>query len=67
MLMKKAAENLTYEKAFAELQQILQDLQNEAVGMDELGEKIERANVLISFCRERLRTAEAKIEQLAGQ
>ena len=63
--MKKAAENLTYEKAFAELQQILQDLQNEAVGMDELGGKIERANALIAFCRERLRATEAEIEKLA--
>lgn len=62
--MKKTAENLTYETAFSELQKILQDLQNEAVGIDQLGEKVVRANTLIQFCRERLRQTEAELGAL---
>lgn len=65
--MKKQAEQLTYESAFAELQQIIRDLQDESVGIDELSTRIARATELISFCRERLRTTEAEIGKLTGQ
>jgi len=63
--MKKQPEQLNYESAQAELQQIVQDLQNEAVGIDELTAKIARAAELIRFCRERLRTTEEEIGKLA--
>lgn len=54
----------TYEAAYAELQQLLQDLQNEAVGIDELSAKLARAADLIRFCRERLRQTEAEVARL---
>lgn len=57
----------TYESAFAELQQIVRDLQDETTGIDELSVKIARATELIRFCRERLRATAEKIEKLAGQ
>lgn len=57
-------ETLTYETAWAELQQILRELQDEAVGIDHLAAKIERANALIQFCRERLRNVETEVNKL---
>ena len=57
---------ISYESAWAELQGILQQLQNETIGIDELGKKVLRAQELIRFCRERLRQTEedmAKIVQ----
>lgn len=63
--MKKQEEILSYESAQQELQQIVQDLQPEAVRIDELGEKIARANALIQFCRERLRTTEEEVAKLS--
>lgn len=62
--MKKQPEHLTYESAFAELQQIIRDLQDEAVGIDELSAKIARATELVRFCRERLRATEEEIGKL---
>jgi len=62
--MKKQPEQLSYESAQTELQQIVQDLQNEAVGIDELTAKIARASELIRFCREKLRMTEAEIGKL---
>lgn len=62
--MKKQPEQLTYESAFAELQQIIRDLQDEAVGIDELSAKIARATELVRFCRERLRATEEEIGKL---
>ena len=63
--MKKQEEILSYESAQQELQQIVQDLQSEAVRIDELGEKIARANALIQFCRERLRVTEEEVNKLS--
>lgn len=61
--MNNASEPLTFDLANAELQQIIADLQNEAVGIDELAARIERARVLISFCREKLREVEARLQE----
>lgn len=63
----EAADQTTYESAFAELQQIVRDLQDESTGIDELSAKIARAAELIRFCRERLRATAEKIEKMTGQ
>ena len=51
-------EDLTYDQALAELQQIVNDLQEDNTGIDQLEEKAERAAELIRFCREKLRRTE---------
>ena len=61
--MKKTAES-SYESAWEELQQILADIQSENIGIDQLSEKVMRANALIAFCREKLRKTEAALEEL---
>ena len=65
--MKKQPEATTYESAFAELQQIVRDLQDESVSIDELTAKITRAAELIRFCREKLRLTEEEMAKLTGQ
>jgi len=55
---------LTYEQALAELQAIVADLQEDAIGIDELAAKSERAADLIRFCREKLRRTEERLETL---
>lgn len=60
-----APDLLSYEAAYAELQQILVELQSDAVGLDDLAARISRANTLIRYCRERLRTITSEIEQLS--
>ena len=62
--MKKVEEHLTYEKAFAELERIMQDLQEDKIGVDELTSKVKRAVVLITFCNEMLRSTEAEVGAL---
>ncbi len=59
-------EELSYESAYAELQQIVQDLQEEQVRIDDLTAKIARAQELIRFCRDRLRRTEEDLSQLLG-
>lgn len=55
---------MTYEEAIQELQSILDALQNEQIGMDKLAAQTERAAELIRYCREKLRSTEARVEQL---
>lgn len=58
---------LSYESAWAELQEIVAELQAETVSVDALSEKIARASLLSNFCRERLRTTEEQLEKLAKE
>lgn len=57
-------EVLTYEKAEQELEQILDDLRNDRIGIDALAEKVERASKLIVFCKEKLASTEKKVEEI---
>jgi exodeoxyribonuclease VII small subunit len=62
--MSKTNTQLTYEMALKELQEIVAQLQDDAIGMDELSEKIKRSAELINFCREKLRTVEGEVKGL---
>ncbi len=67
--MKKTAQNttsesLSYDAAYQELQDITAALQQGQIGIDELTSKIERANTLVRFCREKLRNTEASLQQM---
>lgn len=55
---------LTYEQAYAELQQILQALQEEQLSVDELSERSRRAADLIQYCQQKLRQTEAELNEL---
>lgn len=54
----------TYETAHTELRELLAALQEETVNIDELAEKVERAHLLVQFCREKLRQTEDTINLL---
>ncbi|HHH54216.1 MAG TPA: exodeoxyribonuclease VII small subunit [Bacteroidetes bacterium] len=53
--------NLTYKKAFTELQKIVDSLENGELEIDELSKKIKRASELVKFCKEKLRDIESNI------
>jgi len=62
-MAKKKSETLSYENAMSELQNIISDLQAEAIGIDDLSDKVKRAASLISFCKNKLRSTEQDINQ----
>ena len=63
-MSEETSVELNYESAYAELQRLLHDLQEETVGIDELAAKVARAKELIQFCRERLRQTEEGLQGL---
>lgn len=55
------SQELTYETAYNELQLIAAEIENEAVSVDLLAEKVKRAAVLIEFCQQKLRATETEV------
>ena len=55
---------MTYESALAEVQNIVNELQDATVSIDELTQKVARAAELIRFCREKLTKTEEQVNQL---
>jgi exodeoxyribonuclease VII small subunit len=58
---------LTYEAAYAELEEIYQAISNDAVSVDELAEKVKRAAVLVEYCQAKLKSTEEEIGKIIGQ
>lgn len=65
--MNKKDNPAGYDAAYAELKAILEALQQDEIGVDELAEKVKRAAVLIAFCGERLRKAEGEVQKVLDE
>ncbi|WP_425393212.1 exodeoxyribonuclease VII small subunit [Ekhidna sp.] len=57
-------DNITYEEAAKELEEILSELKEDQVSVDQLAAKVERAAKLAAYCSERLRSTENQIQQI---
>lgn len=55
---------MTYERAYEELEAIMQDLQEDKISVDALTAKVKRAAELITFCNEMLRSTEAEVNKI---
>lgn len=58
------SDNLTYQSAFKELQQIVVDLEEGEVNVDELSEKVKRATMLIAVCKSKLTETEENVNKI---
>lgn len=58
------SDNLTYQSAFMELQQIVTDLEEGEVNVDELSEKVKRATLLIAVCKSKLTETEEDVNKI---
>jgi exodeoxyribonuclease VII small subunit len=57
-------ENMTYEEALKEINEIAKALENEVIGMDDLEKKVARASELIQYCQVKLRGIKENIDQI---
>lgn len=55
-----------YADALDELQQILATLESETTDVDQLADRVQRADVLIRHCRSRLDDARLRVEQVVA-
>ena len=58
------AEELNYTNAFAELQEIVTEIEQGEISVDELSAKVKRATVLIKFCKLKLTTTEEDVNTI---
>lgn len=54
----------TYENAYQELKQIMEDLSGEKISVDELTVKVKRASELITFCSAMLKSTESQVNEI---
>jgi len=59
-----APKKLSYKQAVEEIDEILEKIENEELDVDELSEKVKRVSTLIKFCKEKLHTTQAEVENI---
>ncbi len=57
-------ENLSFETAMAELENIVRQLETGQIKLDDAVEAYEKASHLKKFCEEKLKSAELKVEKI---
>jgi exodeoxyribonuclease VII small subunit len=54
----------TYNEAMAEVEEILEKIENEELDVDDLAEKVKRVSVLLKICKDKLRKTNDQVEQI---
>jgi exodeoxyribonuclease VII small subunit len=58
---------VTYRMAIEEIEAILKKIENQALDVDDLGDKLKRVNELVRICKKKLHTAEKEVEKILGE
>jgi exodeoxyribonuclease VII small subunit len=61
-----SADSLGYAEAMAELEEILDELESDALDVDVLAERVQRAGELIKTCRARITRAQADVDRIVA-
>jgi len=59
-----ATKKVSYNEAIAEIEEILEKIENEELDVDELAEKVKRVSVLLKICKEKLTKTNDQVEQI---
>ena len=55
---------VTYNEAMAEVEEILEKIENEELDVDDLAEKVKRVSVLLKICKDKLMKTNEQVEQI---
>ena len=53
--------NMEYSEAFTKLEQLVAQIEDEAIPLDTLADKVQQANELITYCQTKLRVIETSV------
>lgn len=62
--MNKVNDDLTYQQALVELENIVEALEDETIPVDELAIKVKRASDLIEFCQAKLTETDTEVKKI---
>ena len=54
---------ISYNEAMAEVEEILEKIENEELDVDDLAEKVKRVSVLLKICKDKLLKTNEHVEQ----
>jgi len=57
-------EELKYDDAMQELEELVREMEYGEISVDELSEKIKRSAFLIKFCKQKLKSTEENVEEI---
>lgn len=63
-MAKKSDDEVGYEAAVTELEEILAELSDEDVDVDHLAERVRRATELVKICRDRIAAAQMEVKEI---
>lgn len=55
---------ISYNEAMAEVEEILEKIENEELDVDDLAEKVKRVSVLLKICKDKLLKTNEQVEQI---
>ena len=58
------SKTISYKGAVAEIEVILEKIENEELDVDDLTEKVKRVSLLIKLCKEKLHNTEQEVEKI---
>lgn len=58
------SKEITYQKAYDELQEIVGEIEDGEISVDELGVKVKRASELIKICQAKLKSTEEDVNEI---
>jgi exodeoxyribonuclease VII small subunit len=61
------AKKISYNEAIAEIEEILEKMENEELDVDELAEKVKRVSVLLKICKDKLQKTNEQVEQILNE
>jgi exodeoxyribonuclease VII small subunit len=59
-----STKKISYNEAIAEVEKILEKIENEELDVDELAEKVKRVSVLLKICKDKLFSTNEQVEQI---
>jgi exodeoxyribonuclease VII small subunit len=55
---------VSYNESMAEVEEILEKIENEELDVDDLAEKVKRVSVLLKICKDKLMKTNEQVEQI---
>ncbi len=61
---QSAKKNISYQEAMTEIETILAQMNSSDLQLDQLAQKVKRANELMAICKEKLRKTKEDVEKI---